>query len=148
MERSAGIIIFRESPASSREYLIIRSSRQDLSRPEFWDFAKGLLKPGEKGLEAARREAKEEVGLEKFEIREEFKETVRYFTRRDGKPIPKFVAMFLAKVELGDDEIVLSWEHDQYLWLPYQEAHDRLSLPQMKKALEAAETFLAQKHES
>lgn len=107
---------------------------------EFWDFAKGRLEPGEKGIEAARREAEEEAGIKNPQFMPDFKETLKYFTRREGKPIPKFVAMFLA--EAGINKVKLSWEHDKYEWLSFKKARERLSLLPMKKALEAAEKYL------
>lgn len=145
VERSAGIIFFRNTP-EERHYLVIRSSRKDPQTgknkkiKEFWDFPKGRLEKKETGLDAAKREAKEEVGIHEFTVFPGFKETVHYFTWRDKKPIPKFVAMFLA--EAKSDTVKLSWEHDTYEWLPCSEAHDRLTLSQMKKALLVAEDFL------
>lgn len=145
VERSAGIIIFQNAP-EGRRYLVLRSSRTDPQTAknkrvkEFWDFPKGRLESGETGLDAARREAGEEAGIHDFAIIEGFKETVHYFTWRDKKPIPKFVAMFLAEVK--NDRVKLSWEHDKHEWLPYEQAHDMLTLPQMKKALRAAEETL------
>ena len=145
VERSAGVIIFRNTP-HGRKYLVLRSSRSQSQIAEkkfikeFWDFPKGRLEPGEKGLDGALRELQEEAGIEKVEIDPTFKATVRYFTRRDGKPIPKFVAMFLGSV--SSDRITLSWEHDVYLWLHYKEAHACLTLVPMKQALVRAEEFL------
>lgn len=176
VERSAGIIIFRNTPrrkrgspplgaAQGRKYLVIRSSRDKstiydshgrvriaggrrpkarFSHAEFWDLPKGVLEKGETGLDAAKREAKEEVGIENLRIVPDFKETVHYFTRRDGKAIPKYVAMFLAETKI--DTVKLSWEHDKYEWLPYEEAHARITLKPMKGVLEKAEVFL--NHES
>lgn len=137
--RSAGIIFFRETPVG-RKYLVIRSAREIPKRGEFWDFPKGELEKGEKGIDAARREAKEEVGIEKFTILPEFKETVRYFTRKHGKPILKFVVLFIARAAMG--KVELSWEHDKYEWLSYKDAYQRISLKQMKLALHTAEEFL------
>lgn len=147
VERSAGIIIFCDT-SSGRKYLVIRSSRADSqisqkkSIKEFWDFPKGQLEKGETGMDAALRETREEAGIKDFEVIADFKETARYFTRRDGKPILKFVAMFLA--EAKSNKVKLSWEHDKYEWLPYEEAYSRISLPPMKNALEKAEKFLNQ----
>ena len=145
VERSAGIIIFRNTPPG-RRYLVIRSSRdkstvaQGKDVKEFWDLPKGVLEKGETGLGAAKREAKEEVGIENLRIVPNFKETVHYFTRREGKSVPKYVAMFLA--ETKTEKIKLSWEHDLYEWLPYEEAVGRITLQPMKEALEKAENFL------
>ena len=144
VERSAGVIIFINTP-QGRKYLVIHSSGtgEGTPRPDFWDFPKGLLEQGEKGVDAAVREAKEEAGIESFSFRDGFKETVRYFTRREGKPVPKFVVMFLAEVK--DYGVKLSWEHDKYEWLSYEEARERISRAEMKKVLEAAEKFLSKK---
>lgn len=139
-ERSAGIILFKNTP-DGRKYLVLHSSGSGSSRPDFWDFPKGILDKGETALEAAGREAKEEAGVEDLGLTTGFKETARYFTRREGKPVPKFVAMFLAEVK--NDKIKLSWEHDKYEWLSYGEAYERISLQQMKEILEKAELFSA-----
>ncbi len=145
VERSAGIIFFRNT-SEGRKYLVLRASRSEAEVAqgkfvrEFWDFPKGRLEEGEKGIEAAKREAEEEAGIKNIKIIPDFKETVRYFTWRGGKAIPKFVAMFLA--ESKTDKVKLSWEHDKYEWLPPKEAVERITLKEMKKVLETAENFL------
>lgn len=145
VERSAGIIVFQNTP-EGRRYLVLRSSREEstvaagVNVGEFWDFPKGRLEKGETGLDAAKREAGEEAGVGNVQIVDGFKETVRYFTRREGKPIPKFVAMFLG--EAATDWVTLSWEHDRFLWLPYEDARLQITLKPMKDALEKAEEFL------
>ena len=145
VERSAGIIIYRNTP-EGRKYLLLRASRDKSTLAsgknvkEFWDFPKGLLEKRESGIEAARREAEEEAGLGDIEIIQGFKQTVQYFTFRTGKPVPKYVAMFLGRVV--SRAVTLSWEHDEYLWLSYKDAKDRITISKMKDALEAAEDFL------
>jgi len=147
VERSAGMIVFRNTP-HGRRYLIIRSSRNASyiakwkNIPEFWDLPKGILEKGEKGIDAALREAEEEAGISRQKLRlvEGFKKTVRYFTRRDGKTVLKFVALFLAESKTA--KVQLSWEHDIFVWLPYGDARRKLSLPQMREAVIAAEAFL------
>lgn len=111
----------------------------------FWDFPKGLLNGREKGIDAAKREAEEEAGIKDYELIPGFKSTVRYFVR--GRPwgaraAMKFVAMFLA--EAKGDKVKLSWEHDFYEWLPYEEARERISRKEMRRAIEEAEKFLNQ----
>jgi len=144
VERSAGIIFFRRT-AGGRKYLVLRSSYHGKDgKINFWDFPKGLLDKGERGIDAAKREALEEAGISKFKLIDGFKETVRYFVRRDWdktkKATLKFVAMFLAEANAG--RVKLSWEHDRYEWLSYPEARKRITKPQMKKALDKAEEFL------
>ncbi|OGZ95846.1 MAG: hypothetical protein A2847_01280 [Candidatus Sungbacteria bacterium RIFCSPHIGHO2_01_FULL_50_25] len=145
VERAAGIIIYRDTP-EGRKYLLLRASRDESTLApgkrvkEFWDFPKGRLEKGETGLEAAGREAEEEAGLDDIEIIQGFKQTVQYFTFRTGKPVPKYVAMFLGRV--ASKAVTLSWEHDEYLWLGYEDAKKRITISKMKDALQAAEDFL------
>ncbi len=143
--RSAGIILFRNTK-EGRTYLVLRAARSSPQigkkqfAKEFWDFPKGELDPKETAIDAARREAKEEAGIHIREVLPDFRETVQYFVWRDGKPILKFVALFLA--QSPTEKVTLSWEHDACEWLLFADAKKRLMLPQMKKALEAAEKFL------
>ncbi|MDP3784618.1 MAG: NUDIX domain-containing protein [bacterium] len=141
VERSAGIIIFKNTP-EERKYLVLHSRQAPgSSRPDFWDFSKGILEKGELGIDAARREAEEEIGLANLELIPDFKETVHYFTMRTGKPVPKYVAMFLA--EVGDEKIALSEEHDRFEWLSFEDAFKRLTT--MKLTLKKADEFLSRK---
>ena len=145
VERSAGIIVYRDT-SEGRRYLLLRASRgasiiaEKKKVKEFWDFPKGRLEKGESGVEAAKREVKEEAGLADFVIHPNFKKTVQYFTWRDNKPIRKFAALFLAEVKT--DAVTLSWEHDKAEWLSYMDAKARVTLRQMKDALGSAEEFL------
>lgn len=142
VEKSAGIIVFRNT-LEGRKYLVIRSSYHGKDgKMNFWDFPKGLLDKGEDGLQAAMRELKEEAGIEVAEVLPDFKETVRYFVKRDrdAKTALKFVALFLAEAQ--DDKVTLSWEHDAYEWLVFGEAKARVTRVEMKKALEKAKNFL------
>lgn len=149
IEKAAGIIFFRRAQ-NKILYLVIRSSRQKpyifnengktKLKPEFWDFPKGLLENKEKAKDAALREAYEETGIKNFEIIPNFKETVKYFTKRDGKTTLKFIAMFLAK--FNSEKITLSWEHDKYEWLEFKKAFKKISRNEMKTALEKAHNFI------
>ena len=138
--RSAGVIVFRNT-SKGRKFLVIRSSRKDSSKPEYWDVPKGLLKKNEKGIDAALRETREESGIVNFKLFPGFKETIKYFIHYKGKRELKFVAMFLMEVE--DDKVVLSWEHDKYEWFSYNEALVRLTNSEMKKVLRSADKFVA-----
>lgn len=143
--RSAGFVIYRETPRG-RRYLVLRASRAESTVAkgkvvkEFWDFSKGTLEKGETGRDAAVRETKEETGITDFSIIDGFKETARYFTWANGKRAIKFVAMFLAEAKTA--RVALSWEHDRFLWLPYDKACQRITLEPMKKVLRATEKFL------
>ena len=144
--RSAGFVIFRNT-VRGRRYLVLRASRskstiaKGKTVKEFWDFPKGTLEKGETGMDAAKREAREETGIHNIRVIEGFKETARYFSWMNGKRTLKFVAVFLA--ETKKEKVTLSWEHDRSAWLFYKEARGRITLPPMREVLEAAEQFLA-----
>ena len=66
---SAGVVVTRRSAGEPR-YLLLRVYR-------YWDFPKGQVEDQEEPLSAARREVREETGLDKlvFSWGEEFCET-------------------------------------------------------------------------
>jgi bis(5'-nucleosidyl)-tetraphosphatase len=106
-----------------------------------WGFPKGNRESGETKLKTAKREIKEETGLEyKNLIFTDFKMDIDYFYKREGKTIYKVVTYFLA--ESDTDDVTISWEHTGYQWLPYQEALERLTYNNAKKVLKAAHAFL------
>lgn len=75
-----------------------------------------------------------------FKIISDFKETVKYFTKRGGKTALKFTAMFLA--ESLTNEVKLSLEHDKYEWLEFEKAYEKISRKEMKNVLLKIRTFL------
>ncbi len=103
-----------------------------------WDFAKGKLEPGETKIQAAQRELKEETGLT-AEIIPGFEESLAYVFKERGKMVKKTVTFFVGKT--GQQSIRLSREHQGYLWLPYEKAHERLTYTNAKELLEKAEAF-------
>ena len=146
VERSAGAVIFRESP-KGREYLLLHHQSIDnkrASRPTsmgHWSFPKGHVEKGETTEETVRREVKEETGITKLEFIPGFKETIRYFVNYDGQKRLKFVAFFLAKTK--QKKITISFEHQGFAWLSYEKAITTATYRSDKQVLKAAETFIA-----
>lgn len=89
LERSAGLIVFRES-AGRREFLLVRSRRHGA-----WGFPKGHVLPGETDADAARREAREETGLTDLELLPGFRRELRYPLPGSGRA--KRAVYFLAR---------------------------------------------------
>ena len=54
-KRAAGAVIFRRTERGVR-LLVLRAYQN-------WDFAKGMIEPGESDLDCAKREAREETGI-------------------------------------------------------------------------------------
>lgn len=74
-----------------------------------WAFPKGRSNPGEKPLESARRELKEETGLDVVKLLQEEPLTEQYDFRRKGENVTKTVQYFPAivsgEVKLQPEEI-------------------------------------------
>lgn len=137
-EKSCGIIVFiRQNSGSQRLYLLLQYGEGH------WDFTKGHVEPNESEVATALREAKEEAGLTGLELISGFKENIDYSYTRNRKKFHKTVYFFLASSDHKD--ITLSHEHTHFLWLPYNEARERLTYESAKEVLDKAHTFLSNK---
>ena len=88
-EKSCGAVIFRKHHGNT-ELLLIKHTNGG-----HWSFPKGHVEPGETEAETARREVREETGLE-VQIDTSFQEVVSYSPRKDTI---KNVVYFLAWVK-------------------------------------------------
>ncbi|MFH8120303.1 MAG: bis(5'-nucleosyl)-tetraphosphatase [Candidatus Aenigmatarchaeota archaeon] len=133
--RSAGIIPFRKKKKEI-EYLLLHYEAGH------WDFPKGMIEKGESEIETAKRELKEEAGIEANVI-SGFEEKIQYFFKEGGELVKKEVIFFLG--EAKNDEVKISYEHIGYEWLPYEKAVERLTFKNSKEILKKAESFLKNK---
>ncbi len=134
---SAGIIVYTTQiidKVPTRLYLLLYYPKG------YWDLVKGHLDQGESNLEAAHRELMEETGL-KAMLDEEFKQVLEYtFTDDEGELVAKEVTFFLG--EATSNNVQLSHEHEDYAWLPFHEAIQKLTYKNAKQLLQAAELHL------
>jgi 8-oxo-dGTP pyrophosphatase MutT (NUDIX family) len=131
-EVSAGVILFRNR--TQREYLI-------LDYGSHWDFPKGHIEAGEDPVVTARRELREETGIQDARFVSGYFERMRYSYRRSGKLMRKVVIYFLA--ETTGEAVTLSHEHCGYAWAPAEEAVKRLTFKTAKDLLVKADSFLS-----
>ena len=134
IEKSAGAVIFRKN--KKIYYLLLHH------QAGHWDFPKGIIEKGEKLKETAKREVKEETGIEDIKFIEGFQEWIKYFFKLKGKAIFKIVTFLLA--ETKEKEVKISWEHIDYKWLPHKEALEQLTFGNTKEILQRAHQFLQQ----
>lgn len=127
---SAGIVVVRYNPEP--EFLLLRSY-------DYWDFPKGLIESGETPFQAARRETREETGIEKLQFpwNEAYMDTPPY-----GKQ-GKVARYFLAQTSEEVDHLPISPElgrpeHHEHRWLSYAEAR-QLLVPRLRAILDWAE---------
>ncbi|HEX2971016.1 MAG TPA: NUDIX domain-containing protein [Tepidisphaeraceae bacterium] len=137
-ERSAGVILFRDTPQSPsrRLYLLLDYGRH-------WDYPKGHVESGEDDLAAATRELTEETGITEIGLVPGFREEITYFFRAGKKGhVRKTVVFFLACT--STEQVILSDEHVGYAWFPAEQALQHMKYPSAKKLLTAAEQRLAE----
>ncbi|MFH1841197.1 MAG: bis(5'-nucleosyl)-tetraphosphatase [Candidatus Nealsonbacteria bacterium] len=140
-EKSAGAVIFRKD--NGIKYLLLHYPTGSRTKKDFWDFPKGHIEKGEKELETARREVREETGLEDIKFIEGFKEWIKYFFKDKGKNIFKIVTFYLA--ETKREKVKISFEHIGYKWLSYKKASEELTFKNAKDILKKANEFLSRK---
>jgi 8-oxo-dGTP pyrophosphatase MutT (NUDIX family) len=109
-------------------------------RDEILALPKGHPEPGESAAEAARREVREETGLE-ANLLEKLDE-VRYWYSRDGERVMKIVSFFLFRYRSGrladhDEEVEAAG------WIPLEEAPERLAYPSEREIAARALSSLA-----
>jgi len=133
-QKSAGIVLFRND-SDKNGFLL-------LNYPQgHWDFVKGKVEEGETPHETALRETKEETGISDIEFIDGFEEYVEYDFRFKKENIHKKVIFFLAKT--NEKNIKLSHEHNDYLWLEYNDALKKTTFENAKNVLTKANEFLS-----
>ena len=135
-EKSCGAIVFIKN--KKIKYLLLYKKASKHYR-ETWDFPKGNIEKGENEEEAAKREVKEEAGID-VKIISGFKEKIKFFYKNEGKLIYKEVTFFLA--EARQSEVKISVEHNDYKWATYKEALKLLTFKNSKEILKRANEFL------
>jgi bis(5'-nucleosidyl)-tetraphosphatase len=126
---SSGIIPVLRGTAD--RYLLLRVF-------QYWDFPKGRVESGEHPLQAARRELREESGIDhlSFTWGKDFIETEPYSY---GKIARYYVGeVFSSEVQLLANPILQRAEHDEYRWVSYEEAC-ALIVPRVRRVLDWAE---------
>jgi 8-oxo-dGTP pyrophosphatase MutT (NUDIX family) len=127
-EFSAGGVVVRHM--QGRPYVaVVRVRDKVLALP------KGHPDGEESAAEAARREVREETGLE-AELVERLGD-VKYWYVRDGERVMKIVAFFLFRYRSGSVE---NHDHEveEALWIPLEEAPARLAYKGEREMAEAA----------
>jgi 8-oxo-dGTP pyrophosphatase MutT (NUDIX family) len=127
-EFSAGGLVIRN--LRGRPHLAVVRVRDDILA-----LPKGHPEKGESSQDAALREVREETGLEATPV--EKLGDIRYWYARDGDRVLKVVSFFLFRYRSGRLE-----DHDheveEALWIPLEEAAERLAYKSEKEIAETA----------
>lgn len=143
-EISVGAVVFR-TVNSQRLYLLLHYPSGH------YDFAKGHIEAKESEEMTLRRETEEEAGIKDLKVFSK-RISIRYFyiargTEREkrlrqaqGIWIFKEVAFYPAETETTD--VVISHEHQGYLWERYTSALKRVTFDNAKRVLKETEEYL------
>lgn len=130
---SCGVVIARPVSGQTR-YLLLRAF-------SYWDFPKGMVESGEDPLQAAIREVREETGLTELDFLwgKGYQETAPYGTG-------KIARYYLAQSRDGEVYLPVNPElgrpeHEEFRWLPYDEARAILA-PRLKAILNWADWLI------
>lgn len=150
LEKSVGALIFREKEGTI-EYLVMQYPHGH------WEFPRGHVEGDETDEETMYREVEEETGISvtQLELQEGFRATMTFWYVARGNEreqriaekkcltIRKKVIFFLACMDGG--AIALSHEHDDYLWLTFDDAMKKLTYDNARRMITQAQTFLDNK---
>lgn len=127
-EVSCGAIIFRRE--KDQIYFLL------LKYPNYWGFPKGIKEEKEEEIETAKREVEEETGIKDLKFILGFRRAYQYQFWKAGKRVLKTAIFFLA--ETKEKNVRISWEHEGYAWLSFEEAIKKLKFEEDKKNLKEA----------
>ena len=130
IEKSEGAVIFRQEN-NSVKYLLL------LYKEGHWDFVKGNVEKGEESMETITRETEEETGIIDLEFVPGFNERISYSYERNGREIKKEVGF--AAAETKTEEVKISYEHKDYVWLSLSKALERATFDTSKQLLRKAD---------
>lgn len=128
---SCGAVIFREN--GDRKFLL-------LLKGNYFEFVKGYIEEGEEEKETVKREIWEETEISDIEFIEGFREIYTFDYNFKGKSIFREIILYLVKT--NSEDVKISYEHDSYKWLSYEEAIKIIKFKNMKEILTKANNYL------
>lgn len=137
VSRIVEVCVFRFS-GNAVEYLMLRRAKDDSLYPGIWQWVTGSILEGEKLLDAALREFREETSLTGEHLWVVPYITTFYDSVHDRVHMNP---LFAVQVEDGVDPR-LSHEHQEFRWVSYAEARRRLVWPGQREGLEMVNNFV------
>ncbi len=134
-EVSAGGVVLR-----GHDVVVIVPTRRSADGRKVLALPKGHVDPGETPPQAARREVREEAGVDATLI-DELGE-VRYWYQREGRKIAKLVTFFLFEYA-GGDVADHDAEVEEARWIPLEEALHSLTYKGEREMVQRALGFRA-----
>lgn len=134
LERSAGFIVMRETRQGPL-FLLLQAYHG------FWGFPKGGVEQGERFIDTAVRELKEETGIDRFFVISGFRTQYSYAHKERKEMARETVVLYIAKTDTAI--VKLSREHTAFRWLPYDAMVKTISFDNARRPFVRACRFLA-----
>ena len=131
-EKSCGAIVYRKHHGNT-EILLVRHLKSG-----HWSFPKGHMEAGETEEDTARREIKEETGLDVL-LDTGFRETVNYSPKKNTKKTVVYLVGMVASHELIPQQDEIS----ELRWLEIEQAGNVLTYDNDKLLANKAKSFIA-----
>lgn len=109
-----------------------------------WGFPKGHPNFGESETETALREFREETGIDKCKILEDFKYAQNYSFEKDGVIVEKEVIFFIGLID-KESTLLDKSEVQASKWLSYRQSVEQLTYKESRDMLKLALEFLEKK---
>ncbi|MBI4468372.1 MAG: lipoyl(octanoyl) transferase LipB [Acidobacteria bacterium] len=129
-------VVVRHDP--SEEILLLR---RHPSRGGFWQIITGMIEPDEDAAAAARRELKEETGIDASATDLGYGHCFIIDSQlaRTPSPAPQILKEHAFAVQVSSRKVSLApTEHEEYQWVPFSEALARVRFQGNRKAIERA----------
>lgn len=132
---SVGIILFHRFPRKIM-YLILKQHQGH------WGFPKGHIEKGERLIDTAVRELKEETGIKKIDfVKRKILLRDKYSFKNGKSKVIKSVDYYIAeslvdKVKIDGKEIL------NYKWMSVEKSYERLTFSKSKKILKRANKII------
>ncbi len=123
--------IFRER-GDEIEFLLIKRSNDDKLYPGMWQMVTGSIDENEKAFETARREIKEETGLNPLKLWVVPNVNSFYDPNKDAII---FIPVFAAVVN-ATSEVIISNEHSEYKWVSKDAAKKMIAWVGQRNSIE------------
>lgn len=136
-EKSFGAVVyyFNEKPY----FLLLKNTL----KTTYWEFPKGHAEENENVDKTARREVEEETGLRNLQIVPGFKHVLRWFFRFNNELIHKEAVYIILKARKEDkDKAKKSKEHQEFAWLDFEQAREKMKIKSNREMLEKAYDFI------
>jgi|SRR3989344_258013 len=133
-EKSAGAVIYTID--ENLKFLLLKYKT-------YWGFAKGMIESQETIEETAKREIQEETSLDAINIIPGFKHIQKWFYKLNNETVSKEAVFLLAKVSKeAAEKVKISFEHENFAWLSYEDAIKKMKIKNNREMLEKAYEFI------